>query len=634
MAAVAGSCTSFYFGADISRWMSPMQVCVTLGCLELADKIAASMDMGTDPCDDFYLFSCGGRASAHPASNLDPQGDVVSKVHTLLADWALEGEAKTPLQESVSLYQGCVAIIRNRKRGVRHLIRFLEKCHINVAKEDIHEDPLDAILNLVVRYNIATLFEVAVERRLLLVRRRQDLYEWAAVRLSIIKNHAYSNYLEDTFAVLGFPSRVRISVTVASVWGTEDTIMRLLKRMKQDEGTLIYFNLTERGILDRPEWKAHLRFFWNHLAVKGPSVAAFVNRIFHDMTALTITQYVFWEVVRQLGPFADFRLHAPDETAADSEKRCFRAAYGVTGLAPLAFVMAQQVSSKSVQAAGTFLTRLLQNVGTENVTVKVVDPRYHFLTTTFSASLPITSSDVAEGSSGSFLPFYIRALLASRQREFDSLNSLDVVLTKEDMIARRVIFNGDEIVVPPSLLVQPWFSPDVPHSFNYAGLGFVVLKELIQSGFQPRPRHSQTASWMAQPPTALTSCNGTVSPSARALELLLQVLSHDHYEDIHQKMPGSLEHMTEQQLLFLALCTARCDLNVSTNGEECRDVLRSTWHFGKAYECLPGDYMNPRELSHCEDAPGKATLSFFAGALLKNITGKIRKMATDNVTFP
>lgn len=661
MVAVTGSCAAFYFGVGVSKWLSPTRVCVTPGCLQLADRLAASIDAAVNPCDDFYRFACGGIVGAtanstsstlHSAPNSagDLQDDVLSRVHTIMANWALEDKIQTPLQASSSLYQGCIAVVGGRKKGVRRLVRFLQKCRLNYAKaDDLDTEPLDSALNLDVRYNVKTLFDVAAEGNQLLVRRRRALDIWSSQRQALVKKHTYSDYLENTFALLGFPTRMRITFMAASIWETEDAVLRLFAGVKPDEKTLMPFNYVEPGtIMERPEWKGHLGRFWDRVAIKGASMATFLKRVFADLTASAITQYIFWEVVRQLGPLADYRLAVPDESARLTEDRCFRVVYDVAGLAPLAIVLAQEVSTDTVLSAASFLTRIVRNLGATNVTMHVVDPRHLLQETASLLSTPSPSpraGDVVaaddswpqmrqDDEGGAFFDSYLRFLWTSRERELDSLDALVPVTTEQDLLASHVAVDvgNNRVTVPASMLVQPWFSPEVPRSFNYAGLGFAVVKELIHAGVHLKPRFPLTST------LAGSDCNHTTRGSeGRALEALLRVLGHAGPERNKLRLPGLLDSMSEEQLFFLAYCTGGCRGNESADSHvgECNDVLRSTLHFGISFECVRGGHMNPMELDRCTNAKPavKSHLkSLFSGPFWHDVARKVANMWPHNWT--
>ncbi|XP_077523489.1 uncharacterized protein LOC144134451 [Amblyomma americanum] len=590
------------------------------------------MDMGTDPCDDFYLFSCGAAdLTVTSRSSLEPRERILSKVRAVLANWALEYRTPTQLQSSASLYQGCISVVKDRIKGVEPLVHFLRKQKMDIAKDYAFAEPLGLILKLAVRYNINTLFELAVEKQLLGVRRRLALHEWSLKRLVLIRNRTYDDYMANTFSLLGFTPAARIKVTIRSIWHTEDVVLRLFSKMKKDEEILVFFNLTERGILDRPEWKANLKRFWDRVVVKGPSVAAFVNRIFGEVTPMSITQYVFWEVVRQLGPFTDFRFRMPSESQADTEERCFRAVYAVTGLAPLAVVMAQDVSSDSVTSAAMFLNRLLGNMGASDVTIRLLDPR-QLLEDDLTTAAPTADAEEIH-TNASFLTSYLKALMASKQRELDSLESPQPVLTKEYVLSTRAIVEDRHVTVPTSLLTKPWFSPEFPRAFNYAGLGFAVVEEMIRAGIRLYVERVELV-WMpwTRLPKTPARCKYPSNSSSKALELLLQALNMDDDEEHNQfLLPGTLESFSEEQLFFLAICSRGCEHNDTAS--RCNSVLRSMWHFGKTFECLEGEYMNPRNVSRCAPRPPAGLRSLFTGAHVRSAVQSLLKRVPTNGTL-
>ncbi|KAH9375666.1 hypothetical protein HPB48_022692 [Haemaphysalis longicornis] len=428
----------------------------------------------------------------------------------------------------------------------------------------------------------------------------------------------------------------------ASVWETEDFILRLFAKTRADDRVLVAFNFSRPGVLGRPEWKSHLGGFWNRAAVKGESNAKFLTRVFAGATSSATNKYVFWEVVRQLGPFADFRFQMPEETAASSGERCFRAVFSVAGLAPLAVVLAQEVSPETVLSATSFLTRLVRNVGVTHPTLRVLDPKPFVQATSLSTTPPASSdgaSTAPEGpdylpdtsktgdKDGAFFTSYLRALRALRQRELDSLDAVKPFVTTEDLLGDRVVVEGNVITVPTLLLVQPWFSPDAPRSYNYAGLGYAVVTELVRADIENQTRRSLTLPKAApQAASMAAGCNGTVDPAGLALEALLRMLRSDGHERNRLRLPGSFEALNEEQLFFLAFCAASCQRRGEASGE-CNEVLRSTLHFGRTFRCLSGRYMNPQELSRCDMTPQPAMQSLLTGRGIVRDVSKDRLLA-------
>ncbi|KAH8027349.1 hypothetical protein HPB51_004701 [Rhipicephalus microplus] len=660
MVTVSGSCAAFYFGVDVFKWLSPTRVCVSPSCVQLTDQLAASIDAAVNPCDDFYRFACGGIAGTLANSTLSasqsaptPTGvhtdAVLSRVRTILANWAVEDKIQTPLQTSASLYQGCKAVVGRRNKGVRRLVSFLQKCRLNFAKdEDLDTDPLDSALSLDVRYNVKTLFDVAAEGVRLLVRPRRALETWSSQRQAYIRKHTYSDYLENTFTLLGFPTRMRVTFMAASVWETEDTVLRLFSRVKPDDKTLVKLDYVEPGtVMEHPDWKRHFGHLWDRAAVKGTSMAFFLKHVFAEQTPLAVTRYIFWEVVRQLGPLADYRLSAPDENTQLAADRCFRLVYDVAGLAPLAFVLVQEVSTKTVLLATSFISGLLRNVGAANVSMRVVDPRQLLQDRAFSAPShgrrggdAIAPKDSLANArendeSGTFFDSFLRVMLAMRERELNSLDAVVPMPTAEDLLASHVTVDArkSRVTVPTMMLVYPWFSPDVPRSFNYAGLGFAVVRELMRAGIRLKA-HFPTKTIMAG-----STCNHTTrGTDERALEMVLRVLDRSVHERNKLRLPGLLDSMSEEQLFFLAYCTGGCRSIASayTAGSECNNVLRSMARFGSSFQCIRGMPMNPTNLDRCRTVQPsvKSRLRLMFNRLFwNNVTRKIANMWPHNWTI-
>ncbi|XP_049266740.1 uncharacterized protein LOC119374216 [Rhipicephalus sanguineus] len=440
---------------------------------------------------------------------------------------------------------------------------------------------------------------------------------------------------------------MRITFMAASVWETEDTVLRLFARVKLDDKSLVKFDYVEpRTVMERPDWKRHLGRFWDRVAVKGTSMAIFLRHVFVDLTPLAITQYIFWEVVRQLGPLADYRLSTPDENAQLAEDRCFRVVYDVAGLAPLALVLAQEVSTETVLSAASFLSGLLRNVGATNVTTRVVDPRHLLQQTASSSSSPGRRAGDAvapedslpdvhqDDEDGAIFDSFLRVMLALRERELDTLDALVAVPTEEDLLASHVTVDAKNrrVIVPTLMLVQPWFSPDVPRSFNYAGLGFAVVRELIRANIRLKAR------FPAKSTMAGNDCNHTTrGTDGRALETLLRVLDRSGRERNKLRLPGFLDSMSEEQLFFLAFCTGGCGKIETAHHAvgECNNVLRSTPHFGGSFHCIRGMHMNPTHLDRC-DTPQPAIKSrrklMFTGLYWRNVARKVANMWPHNLT--
>ncbi|CAN8025260.1 unnamed protein product, partial [Ixodes persulcatus] len=301
--------------------------------------------------------------------------------------------------------------------------------------------------------------------------------------------------------------------------------------------------------------------------------------LFKDINSKALIQYIYWEVIRQLGPFADFRLRAPDEVLQETTDRCFRAVFSVSGLPALAAVVAENVTSEGIVSTVSFLTRLLGRTGV-NVTVSIVHP--HQLFAEFHARQGAEDTKKVDRL---FLKAYLTALREFRQNNFDSIDALEATNPAiEDLLGHRVVYDGERLLVPTSLLAAFWFLPTTTRSFTYASLGYEVLLELSRTG--------------AINLTSNVYCKSSANPNVdlRCLDALWELFENDDGQWSRLRLPAGVNKLSEEQLLFLVLCQKKCS---TQDAEECNFPLRTWPQFAKAFQCQRGDRMSPKEDERC-----------------------------------
>ncbi|XP_078482992.1 endothelin-converting enzyme 2 isoform X1 [Ciona intestinalis] len=133
------------FGFEISRSKDPqpstcrrsnitVQPCTTRACINVASKVALSLDESVDPCQDFYEFACGGWEE----SNLLPSGEsrwsgfnaLQQSNHAIMKNVL---ELNTTQNNSIAekkakiFYESCIDLEAINKRGAQPLLTMLEE---------------------------------------------------------------------------------------------------------------------------------------------------------------------------------------------------------------------------------------------------------------------------------------------------------------------------------------------------------------------------------------------------------------------------------------------------------------------------------------------------------------------------
>ncbi|KAF2356263.1 Peptidase M13 N-terminal domain, partial [Trinorchestia longiramus] len=87
-------------------------ICETPECSMAAALIIANMDVTVNPCDDFFLFACGGFINNNPAppnsGTFDTAGDLLSERLTLILESPAEDSDPPPLFMLRRAYDACM----------------------------------------------------------------------------------------------------------------------------------------------------------------------------------------------------------------------------------------------------------------------------------------------------------------------------------------------------------------------------------------------------------------------------------------------------------------------------------------------------------------------------------------------
>lgn len=100
--------------SEVSK-LRRIQLCSSEECLRSAANIRLSMDTKTDPCDDFYKFTCGRWTKEHPNHGWYPHYSSFETVDERIAIAALDSlklnnsaSEPLPVRQSRDFYTSCM----------------------------------------------------------------------------------------------------------------------------------------------------------------------------------------------------------------------------------------------------------------------------------------------------------------------------------------------------------------------------------------------------------------------------------------------------------------------------------------------------------------------------------------------
>ncbi|XP_065344269.1 endothelin-converting enzyme homolog [Cloeon dipterum] len=109
-------------------------VCTSDECIYSASSIISSMDSSVDPCDDFYMFACGGYIETHPNSGKESSNDgggnkLEEIVHYRIKKIFNEGISPSmpeTVKQTIDYYDKCIDEDTHNKIGLELVFRKLE----------------------------------------------------------------------------------------------------------------------------------------------------------------------------------------------------------------------------------------------------------------------------------------------------------------------------------------------------------------------------------------------------------------------------------------------------------------------------------------------------------------------------
>ncbi|XP_030370415.1 neprilysin [Scaptodrosophila lebanonensis] len=120
-------------------------ICRSKECIRTAANLIYAMDKETDPCEDFYQFSCGHWADEHPRPDSVTSNDWFRErqahVMRLLREFLksnISSEEPEAVEHAKTMYKACMDTEMLDERGLEPLVYFLRKFKLPVVPSELN----------------------------------------------------------------------------------------------------------------------------------------------------------------------------------------------------------------------------------------------------------------------------------------------------------------------------------------------------------------------------------------------------------------------------------------------------------------------------------------------------------------
>ncbi|KAL1421694.1 hypothetical protein MTO96_004078 [Rhipicephalus appendiculatus] len=357
---------------------------------------------------------------------------------------------------------------------------------------------------------------------------------------------------------------------------TEEVVLGLTALIPDDDPDRYYATVSMLpGGASTSDWPPSLTAYnLSEVAVGHPLTLGYQDFLMYDVPPHNVTDYVTWELVRQLGPLAD-----PRFSTSTAEATCFDIVYRLMpyptmmpGMQALESYKGWEEAELTFRDVAEALVSFMKMHGYGLKFLEYTDAKFTLaLPTTrdldnFYEDLRVTEDDRQH----SFLETYLTALNHIRSKELHSVfyggsgYFYPVPPPRHPEVQVTASGRGR---IPLTWLLPPRFGADAPASLNYGGFALELVAALLRGA-------PLGQSWLQ----CLLSNAPMLGPGndwarlAVATEVVGQPLA----------LPG-LEFITEDMLFFVSACAGMCDKGEPGAGYRCHVVAKSSPNFARAF---------------------------------------------------
>ncbi|XP_065283384.1 neprilysin-like [Dermacentor albipictus] len=611
-----------------------LATCTTHACREYAQRLLASLNSSVKPCHSFTRFVCDGwRRRQLLGVQEEAFGAANKRIERIVRTIDVPSSGQKPLERAAMLYRSCIAVLTTptgefaevkaalRAAGVtwphrpppierRDLLRMMFHCDYALGWSAVFRvDPevrqnstkayvlTDSGFNFIVRKYHERNSEA--NRQHYFTRLRNAFRDTDTEAASDVITFEETQRLEENMfgpLIAAFHKNAPNVLVVPA-----DVVYNASANLSLDRWTEV---LESEGV----ELVGLLEFrTWNL-----PFFSTFVDLLAHhgelDMYAL-----VSWCTVQVAALFANGELVVnfyghPQRALVLHGAFCLSRAYIAAGRTlmykyarEVLPVVARRHAESIVLAVRTAFRKRLFTWPDYNASVSVIWS-WENVSLTFSIFAPATKAnftDIVVGEMGdSFLQNWHNAWMSRTfSRGIDikiAISAIETLSFSADIEYRK------EFILLPYVFFFPYYDINSVPSLNYGGFGAQVASAVGQ-------RFHNTYLGAGAGGNSFRTFLSCISNRSLAAEhtdtasLLAEVVSLGALIDAYRNVSDNrrlvlLEHMTGEQLLFIAICYAKCiGSYYIVNDSLCNAVLQNVPEFSEAFGCAPGTPMNPHQ---------------------------------------
>ncbi|XP_054926519.2 endothelin-converting enzyme 1-like [Dermacentor andersoni] len=612
----------------------PSATCTSHACREYAQLLLASLNLSVKPCHSFTRFVCDGwRRRQLLGVQEEAFGSASEKIARIVRAIDVHPSGQKPLERAAMLYRSCIAVLTTpmgefadvkaalRAASVtwphrpppierRDLLRMMFHCDYTLGWSAVFRvDPelyknstkayvlTDSGFNFIVRQYHERHSEA--HRELYFTRLRnafRDTDEGAAS--DVITFNETQRLEENMFGPLiaAFHKNAPKVSTVPA-----DVVYNASANLSLDRWTEVF---QREGV----ELVGQLEFrTWNL-----PFFSTFVD-LLAKHGELDMYAYVSWCTVQVAALFASDELVVnfyghPQRALVYHGAFCLSRAYIAASKALLSdyarevlpAVARRHAESIALAVRAAFLERL--STWTDYDADVSVIGSWEEVSLTFSIFAPPPEhnfTDIIVGEMGdSFLQNWQNAWNSrTNYRAIDikiAITAIETLAFSADVEYRK------DFILMPYVLSFPYYDTNAMSPLNYGGFGaqvaFAVGQRFHDTYLSAGVGGDSFRTFLSCISNRSLSVERTDTASLFAEVVSLGALVDAYHNVSDNRRLVLLERMTDKQLLFIAICYAKCiGSYYIVNDSMCDVVLQNVPEFSKAFDCMPGTPMNPHQ---------------------------------------